>query len=563
MKLDGFDANFRCVIDTGRPLPSPEGLTGARRGKALLNLGRLEEARPLLQGHEEWLAALELMEGRPERAARLQGGGWKAFYRAAALLTPEAARRAASDPDAEVARAGAALAALLERSPEKLTALEPESGWAWALASRLHREAGRAPAALKALDEAVRRSPLPWILLERSRLHEELGDLPRALRDVDALIERDGPTVELLLRRAHLQVCRRHYHLAAPAYTDALKLSPKDPQLYLGRAAVHSIRRDMRQAVADAARAEALEPSLALERLRYEVMAGGGPRVEKELRARGAAFLRGCHALKRRKWKEAAALFGGLEGPRAAFYRAAALMLDGFKAPPPPKGRPRLLICGLGIQPPFTSTREALRAVRQADFVFNNLSEPEVADLLALLSDEGRPTMFDVRGADARWTRAIFQEMRPGRTVAFVTRGHPLVCGGLAGSLMAACKERGAEFEVYGAVSSMNTLAAGAFPGSDAFWGQQVLDYSAVFAEGFTLDARVPAVVYLNATVQSMDRPTYERFCEGLERVYGRGHELLFYGRNFAAAPERIRLEELRRFHGKLDSSYTLLLPPL
>src|SRR6185295_1705109 len=103
------------------------------------------------------------------------------------------------------------------------------------------------------------------------------------------------------------------------------------------------------------------------------------------------------------------------------------------------------------------------------------LSEPEVAELLGLLAPKMRPTMFDIQGGGPEWTRAIFEEVRPGRTVGFLTRGHPQVCGGLAFNLIRECRRRGVAWRVLDAVSSMDVLA---LSGVEALAGTQVFDYA-------------------------------------------------------------------------------------
>ncbi len=285
------------------------------------------------------------------------------------------------------------------------------------------------------------------------------------------------------------------------------------------------------------------------------------------------AYQRGNLALKRREYGDAAAAFmraaelggdGGLS-LKARFHATVArgLALTADRAePPPPKDKARLVICGLGIKPPYTATLDALRMVAACDFVFNNLSEPEIGGLIWLLSDEGEPTMFDVRGADARWTKTIFRRVAKGRTTGFVTRGHPHVCGGLAASLIAECRRLGVEWRVYPAVSSMDTLAFDALPGSAAFWGQQVLDWSTVFVPETTIDPRVPAVLYFNASVAVIGKEDYLRFCARLEATYGAGHKAWAYGRSFNERPDLIALSSLRGWHGRIDPSYTLLIPP-
>ena len=333
--------------------------------------------------------------------------------------------------------------------------------------------------------------------------------------------------------------------------------------------------------MAHAERLSGGDPRMSLERLRMSIYAGKTGGVAKELKTLAAAhpalrlrvrFLAGCLSLKTGAYLRAAREFesavlpggAGDHDRKAAFYRAAA---EGLGAPGgrvfAPAVKARLHICGLGIKPPYTTGLETLRAIKACDFVFNNLSEPEIAGLLRLLSREGRPTMFDVRGADARWTKTIFREIRPGRTVGFVTRGHPLVCGGLAFSLMEECRRQGVEWELFGSVSSMDTLAIETADGRDGrYWGQQVLDYSSVFSEHFTLDPRLPTVIYFNATALTLSKADHLRFCANLEKLYSASQPCHFYGRSFHVKPDLIELSELREKHGEIDPSFTLLIPP-
>ena len=632
---DGLEANFSCIFTLAAPPPDSYAKVLARlegeiaagpgaarplalKGKALSNLGRYDEARPALERAvalepesgeaRAWLGRLELLTGRfaeslkeLDRALKLGGdASWTRFYRAASLFALGRAEEGAEDllriadsnPDARLA--GRAFQALLQIQSEKfaeaLRSLEPvlrarpSAAWVYALRARVHKGLGDKAACLRDFDKALKFGPASWIRLERARVYEELGDILRSLDDVDAAIALDGPSAALFMRRAHLQVCRRHYHLAIPDYTEAIRLEPNHREAYLERATVHCIRENLDSAIADAASAEELsggDPSVSLERLRMSIYAGKTDGVSKELEAIAAKapalgsqarFLSGCLSLKMGAYPEAAAEFSRALSPaadaehdrKASFYRVVA---HGLSGPPmkriAPTDRARLRIIGLGIKPPYTTSVETLRAIRSCDFIFNNLSEPEIAGLLRLLSKECQPTMFDVRGADSRWTKTIFKEVRRGRTVGFVTRGHPLVCGGLACSLMEECGRRDVDFAVYASVSSMDTLAIETADGRDGrYWGQQVLDYSAVFNDEFTLDTRLPAVIYFNATALVLTAREHRRFCEAMEKRYSAAQLCYFYGRSFHVKPDLMRLSELRGRHGKIDPSFTLLMPP-
>lgn len=609
--LDGGEEHRRVLLDRGPVAPElyAKALAkakGAVKGRLLSVLGRRAEAYAVLSREKAhprsgvWLAEELLHAGRLQDAVSVldtvDGQPWSAVLKAAALLglgqDASAALRAAQGHGGEEAATALALEGLslavsdpkaAAAKLERAAAAAPAQAWPLVLAARAARAAGDKPGCLRALEKALGREPRAWVYLERSRVLEELGDMDRSLADCDAAIAADGESAALLQRRAHVQICRRHYHLAEPDLGRAARLAPRDPEPLLTRATVRLIRGDLEGAVADGRAAGKVGGEEAqLERCRFEVYAGKLAAVPKTLAAvakkrpdlKGAvAYSRGAFLLKKRDYAGAAQAYAeaaALDGPgglamKAGFHRAVALgmaLTRDRAEPPPPKDKARLLICGLGIVPPYTASLDALRMVAACDFVFNNLSEPEIGGLIWLLSDEGEPTMFDVRGADARWTKTIFRHVKPGRTTGFVTRGHPHVCGGLAASLIAECRRQGVEWRVYPAVSSMDTLAFDALPGSAAFWGQQVIDWSTLFVPESAPDPRVPCVLYFNASVQVVPRADYLHFCERLEKLYGAGHEVWFYGRSFNERPDRVPLCALRAWHGKIDPSYTLLIPP-
>jgi len=631
LRFDGLESNFACVLPMGAPSASAyaaalakldaeiaakpkAGRAWALKGKALSNLGRHEEARAALKralalepdggAARAWLGGVELAAGRFREAleeldravALADGRAWGRFYRAVGLFASGREAEAGAElrlvdgSEAEPALAARAFEVLLlvragdyaagMKALSPLLKSRPKAGWVFALRGRLHKGLGDNAACLRDLDKALKLSPASWIHLERSRVYEELGDILRALDDVDAAIALDGPSAALSLRRGHLQVCRRHYHLAIPDYTEALRLDPACREAVVERANVHCIREDFTSALADMELAERMsggDPAVTLERLRMATHAGKtdgvAAEIEKAVRAKPALrseadFLSGCLNLKLRDYAKAAASFDAASSSgdrKAAFYGVIArgLQETSGRVISPKTKKARLLICGLGIKPPYTANLQTLRAIAACDFIFNNLSEPEIASMLRLLSKEGQPTMFDVRGADSRWTKTIFREVRPGRTVGFVTRGHPLVCGGLACSLMEECKRQDVEFELFGSVSSMDTTSVENDDGRDGrHWGHQVLDYSSVYCDEFTLDVRLPAVIYFNATALYLTKREHLRFCENLEKLYSPRQKCWFYGRSFHVKPDLIELGELRGRHGKIDPSFTLLLPP-
>lgn len=614
-RADAFEEYRRLLFDAGpadpaaaeealRLLSAPRDAEGrARRGRVLAILGRGEEARRELTAASaapdsaRWLGALLLASGDAAAALRAfdrapSGDAWASALAAAAgvaagrdaaaalarcaKIEGEPGRFAALVEDLAATRAGRPSNGALDR--------EVARGDAWALVVRSTLSAARGDTAarLRDLDEALRREPAAWLRDFRSRAFEELGDMHRALAEADAASELE-PSVDRLLRRAEIQVCRRYYHLAAPLFEEAARRDPRRLEAWLGAASVALTRGDARKAAELAARAAKKRPDsewARFESLRYEAYARGGRATAARLRALArsapdrafdARMAAGVGALRDGKPAAAAREFAAAadrapsphDRRKAGFHRALALGLVLPARKPRRAGRreKRLLIAGLGGAPPYTATLGALRFVAACDRAFNNLSEPEIAALIAALAEESEPTMFDARGADRRWTRTIFRRVRPGRTVGFITRGHPLVCGGLAAQLMVECGRVGASWDILPAVSSMDALAVRAAPGKE-LWSQQVFDWSAAYDDGFRLETRSPAVMYFNAAVQTVTAEQFALFCAKLEAVYSPDHEALFYGRTFAAAPEKVRLSEVRSWYGRIDPSYTLVLPP-
>lgn len=620
-RADGFDEYKRLVFDLGPAAPaalpdSARALSAAaardprawraKYGRVLAALGRLEAARAALAVAKDdpdaprWLGALLLADGDAAGAESVltraaPDDAWARALLGAARLSLgrpaapdlDAARRAGGEPGrfAELvealAAAGAGDPAPARAVLEREIARAPGSAWALIVRSRLSAQSGDVAARLRDLDAALKRDPGARVRDERGRAFEEVGDMHRALAEADAAVAA-SPDAERYLRRAHIQVCRRYYHMAGPDFAVATRLDPSRVEAWLGAASVALTRGDAGAAAALAARGARARPDDAwarLEALRYAVYAGKGRAVERGLAAVeksrpdlafDARLIGGLSSLKRRAYAQAARRFAAAAkaapGPgaakKAAFYRVIALgLLTRSETRRARRGERRLLICGLGGSVPYTATLGALRAAAACDFAYNNLSEPEVAALISSLVAECEPTMFDARGADRRWTRTIFRNVHPGRTVGFITRGHPQVCGGLAGSLMAECERTGATWSLLPAVSSMDTLALRAAPGAE-LWGQQVMDWSSAFDANFRLDSRLPAVVYFSAAAHGVTADEFARFCGALEKVYGADFRVLFYGRSFALPPESVPLSDVRGWYGKIDPSFTLVLPP-
>ena len=222
--------------------------------------------------------------------------------------------------------------------------------------------------------------------------------------------------------------------------------------------------------------------------------------------------------------------------------------------------RPRLALCGLGLFPPYTATLEVLHAVSLSDVAFNNVAGHEVRDMLAAVCRDVRPAFYQAQQDEKRWAEAMFSEIAQGRSVAFVTRGHPLVFGALAVELTRRAKAEGVPLESYGAMSSIDHLLATAGKGLGVDWhGVQAFDRRAL-EKARAVDSGQPLIACFHEGIQG--REGVERFRRVLERFYPADHECLMYGPKYDSPPAPVRLGDLAEAYPDIHSSLMLFLPP-
>lgn len=199
------------------------------------------------------------------------------------------------------------------------------------------------------------------------------------------------------------------------------------------------------------------------------------------------------------------------------------------------KAPPRLLLAGLGLDYPRQATLEVLAALRGCDVVFSNLSGAEAMRFLALFCDDVRTISYQGARDEARWTAKICAELKPGRRVAFVTRGHPLVSGKLAEALLKGARRRRAEVVNFPALSTMDTIVSMAQEHLSAtISALQVFDSRLVVEGAVTLDARVPAILYLGLRrgpdLARRLKPYAEALAAQLRRVHSARHRVFLHG---------------------------------
>jgi len=226
-----------------------------------------------------------------------------------------------------------------------------------------------------------------------------------------------------------------------------------------------------------------------------------------------------------------------------------------------PKKTPRLYLCGLGMFPPYTASLEVLHAISRSDVLFNNVAGPEVRGILGELCEDVRPASYQAWQDEPKWADKIFVEIEKGRTVAFVTRGHPLVFGGLAVELIRRSKAQGIDHQTFGAVSSIDHMLAYAGKGlGDDFGGITAVDFPA-FLRAKSHNANLPMLLCFYAGVP--DRAGIKKVRAALERFYPGALACWMFGPKYDTPPAVVRIDELEKNYPSFHASLMLYVPAL
>ena len=451
--------------------------------------------------------------------------------------------------------------------------------------AREARERGDLEAARRLLDEAVAADASPENLLARAAVLSDQGNVLEAIADASAAAAARPKDAEPLLARAQFHLQRRNYPEALTDLDAAAALSPEDPTPRVKRAELFTLTNRLADAAAEMKAVSAAFPDdegLRLAHLSALVLGGtraaanaliarilktGSPRAKLEAR-----FARGCLAFRFRApglgARDFRALFGELPetdsiSMRARFYWTASRSLDpafrrrtGMKTP---KKSPRLYLCGLGMFPPYTASLEVLHAIGRSDVAFNNVAGPEVRGILAEFCGDVRPASYQAWQDEPKWADKIFVEIEKGRSVAFVTRGHPLVFGGLAVELIRRCKAQGIEHQTFGAVSSIDHLLAYAGKGlGDDFGGITAIDFPA-FERAKSHNAALPMLLCFYAGVP--DRAGLKKVRAALARFYPEALACWMFGPKYDTPPAVVRIDELEERYPSFHPSLMLYVP--
>lgn len=459
----------------------------------------------------------------------------------------------------------------------------PKRGWPHVLKAASWLRRGRAEDARAALGRAIEVEPEPSTLMMRARLLSSLGYVAEAVADLDAALRLGGPSAELHALRASWNANRRKYPAALRDVSRAIRLEPGAPAWRSRRSELRLILNRLDAAQRDADEAARLAPGdegLLAARLKLAILRNRPAEAEGILRSLPgslgpeARFYAGVLALKRGRPGEAARAFRALtEGlpadgalsMRARLYWLAAQALDPefirrHRMTLPKTGNPKLFLCGLGLFPPYTATLEVLHALSRSDVLFNNLPGVEVRELLSSFCGDVRPATYDAKEDEHLWADRIFAELKAGRTVAFVTRGHPLVFGRLACELVHRCRAQGVPLETFGSVSSIDVLLARAGLGlGDHIDGVQAYDFPALEAAK-ALNAEQPTLLNF---YDGVARGGVARVRRQLERFYPKDHACWVYGPKYDTEPVEVRVRDLEKKYPEIHASLILFVPGL
>jgi len=460
--------------------------------------------------------------------------------------------------------------------------------------ARAHRRRQDTDGARRDLDTAVALSLSAETFFARAEFLEEFGFMEDALHDYAQAVSL-RPTAPYYLRRARALFGMRHFARCLVDLDRAAALEPDNVEVYDLRSTVWLFLGKPGRALEEVECALSLNPGLMhLELQRCQLLALEG-RADEALRHLEAVpqgegndpwihFIRGFVRCLTRDYGSAVAEFdlaftGALEHQdhlkaQAALYGVAARILlradqeetmnngDGQKCP----AAGRLFLCGLGVYPPTTATVQVLDAIRRCDVIFNNIPGAKISEFLGLFCADRRPIEFRYEEDVQRCVDLIFSEVRPGRTVGFVTFGHPMIFGPLARELLARARREGVECAAFSAVSSLDAmLAASGTVLGFSFGAYQVLETTnrGVLDKLGPPNPRLPLLTYFADGTGDAWLADFFRY---LLKAYPPQHVgFLFEPRNdlWACAPQRLPLAEIARYAHHRLSQCMLFVPPV
>jgi len=611
----GFDSeleNIRCLVRVEEPAqkyghwlrdlesqrkrrPQRPADWLAVEGKLLVNAGRLAQGRALLQTAVEsssrlparsWLGECLILEGRFDDGLQVLKGAsepWSAFFRSAARLALGDLAGSRADCDSFLrGRPGAAglglravIAAQEKRWKEAHADLEgaskasPGQAWPMALAAAIYQAAADLPGQKKALSRGLAIRPSAWLYAESAKVSEKLGIIPEAIESAAQAVRLE-PSADHHALKAHLHVCWREYDKAVEEYILALSFGTEASLLFM-RSKANACAGHMTKALEDAQAALRAEPgdaNLAAWKIQMLIAGRDKGRAEIEISALERAskplahFCRGYRSLFDRDFAGAFRSLnrciesgkGEAVARKAEFYRTVASILQ---EPAPKAGKSeKLFLIGMGVNPPYSATADALRALSRCQVIFNNVMDEENFEILRPFCGDCRPVAYHQNGDEGRLSDEMMAEVRRGRTVGFVTRGNALVYGPLGTELRRRCIAAGHSSRCFPAVCSFDMFSARCDLGSDGK-SMTVVDSSAL-GDGAAVDTTAALIIYLD---MKMPEDRYREMCAHLRSVYGKTRECLVFDHVVDQAPLRRSVAQLPALWPSLSFSAIFHIP--
>jgi tetratricopeptide (TPR) repeat protein len=463
--------------------------------------------------------------------------------------------------------------------------MSPKGGSA-AASAQLAREAGDFEEARRLLDAAVAEDASPSNLVARSQVLSDLGYVLEAIADAGRAAEArpQDPGPRLLRAQYHLQ--RRNYPEAKADLDAAIALDPRDASARLRRAELFTLTEMPAEAVAELETAAKDFPDDEFVRLSLltvlwvyghekkasaliaRLLRTGSPRAKLE-----AKFARGCLSARLRRPGCGEADFKALMKAlpqedhlslRARHYWIATRPLDpkflkrtGMKK----TKKPKLYMVGLGMFPPYNASLDVLMSISRADVCFDNVAGPEVRNLISVFCGDVRRASYQAWQDEPKWADAMFKELDKGKTVAFVTRGHPLVFGGLARELVRRCRAQGIEFVCHASVSSIDHFLA--FTGNclgEDFGGISAIDLPA-FEKAKVHNTEIPFILCFYGGVK--DNAGVQAVQKQLRRFYPGGLACWMFGPKYDTPPQTVAIDDLDKVFSTFHSSLMLYVPAM
>jgi precorrin-2 methylase len=226
----------------------------------------------------------------------------------------------------------------------------------------------------------------------------------------------------------------------------------------------------------------------------------------------------------------------------------------------------QVYLCGLGVFPPQTATVEVLQAISECDVIFNNLPGIGLSEFLGLFCARRRPVAFRYEQDAVLCADLVMSEVAAGKTVGFVTFGHPLLFGPLSHNIIRVCREKGIALKAFGAVSSMDVaLASGGMVFGYSYPGFQVFEMTSASGLAHIEKAsnKLPIVVYF---ADGMGEDGLKSLLKALSARFPSSHRCILFGPTLkleGADKDGMTLKELGSIvHHKLSQG-VLFVPPV